>query len=122
MSNYPGLGRERRRHGRLLKESELRYQVLADGKLPYSQPTLVGRLLDIGGGGLRCSLPEELKKRDQLVISLEFEGWCADGEDWEYTGRPDDRAELTVLARVMWCTPGIDGDFEVGVCFTGRVN
>jgi len=122
MADYPDFGRERRKHERLSRDGRLTYERLADGRLPYSTPANPGRLLDIGGGGLRCVLPEEVRKGDQMVIRLEFDGWKAEEDDWRYTGRSEDRSLLTVLARVMWCAAA-DGDgFEVGLCFTGRVN
>jgi len=104
----------------MVKESELFYEVLEKDSLPYSRPGTSGTLLDIGGGGLRCLISEMVEKSAHMVISLQFEGWRAEGDEWEYTGTSDDRGGLTVLARVMWCVSGADG-FEVGVCFTGRV-
>lgn len=123
MAEYPDFGRERRRYERLPRDGRLTYERLIDGRLPYSPPVAPGRLLDIGGGGLRCLIPEEVRKGEQMVVRMEFDGWKAEDDQWRYTGRDEDRGLLTVIARVMWCVAADGGEgFEVGLAFTGRVN
>ena len=121
MAEHSDPGRERRRYERMARDGRLAYERLAGGRLPFGPPENPGRLLDIGGGGLRCLIPEEVGKDEQMVVRLEFDGWREEDGDWRHTGDPADRGLLTVLARVMWCTAA-DTGYEVGLCFTGRVN
>lgn len=114
---------EKRRFDRLDKSFSMRFKVLSPDLLPVGELDRVGRVCDIGAGGLRFTTVGTLNKNEQLLILLEFSGWKVDGEEWIPTGNQADHGKLKVLGRVMWCgeVDSADHEQEVGICFVGRI-
>ena len=112
---------EKRKYERLGKNFDIFYRQLKD--LPDHVPNSGGKLLDIGGGGIRFLANEFLKKHTQLVIEMEFSGWKIDKDEWTATGNNDDYGLLKVIGRVIWSVESRTepGKYEVGVCFSGRI-
>ncbi|MBU0673100.1 MAG: PilZ domain-containing protein [Proteobacteria bacterium] len=122
-STNPDDFQEKRRYERIQKSFVMRYRVLPGNDINFKQPLRDGSLCDIGGGGLRFLADQDVKKNDQLVIELEFSGWCVDGKEWISTGQASDHGRLTVLGRVMWVSASALDQvlIEVGVLFIGSV-
>ncbi len=112
---------ERRTYERLDRDFKISYRDLEDLSSDWLNKD--GKLLDIGGGGLRFLASEKVRENSQLVMEIEFSGWQVDEDEWNPTGNSDDSGNLKVIAKVMWSVESRNepGEFEIGVCFSGRI-
>ncbi len=120
-ANTKGNDRERRRYERLAKELAVRYcrlERFAEGGLDG-----LGKLLDIGGGGLCFLSRESIELGAQLVIKLEFPGWLAAGDHWVATRDDNDVGTLHVIGMVVWVAVNRNDPtrYDIGVQFSGIV-
>ncbi len=116
-----GQGMERRRHERVDKKIDLRFgrwEDVTDVAIDRH-----GSLLDIGPGGLRFLTPEPVEIATQILLVLEFPGWRDDLQDWVQASTQSAIGVLKVIGMVVRCSSSTlePGNYEVAVCFCGRV-
>ncbi|MBU0728151.1 MAG: PilZ domain-containing protein [Proteobacteria bacterium] len=112
---------ERRQHQRVGKDFEIRYGRFEDLHTTCSAKT--GKLIDIGGGGLRFLATELLESNTPLVMTLDLFGWSPDMDKWAKTLKAANLGELKVLAMVVRGSESrtVSGAFEIGVRFSGSI-
>lgn len=114
-------GMERRRHERVGKEIDLRFGIWRD--VTDIALERQGSLLDISAGGLRFLTREPVEIASQLLMVLAFPGWRDDLLDWAQAENPAAIGVLKVIGMVVRCLDSslAPGNYEVAVCFCGRV-
>lgn len=110
----------RRKHDRLDRCFVLRYSTFHEAS---DRPVNEGRLLDIGGGGLRFIAKERFDKDCQLVLEIKIPGWLLVNDDWVQTRQAQDICLLKIVGTVMWTRQILEPDahFETGLRFTGQI-
>lgn len=111
---------ERRKHERLDRDFPLRYGLF---KEVSDRAEKEGKLLDIGGGGLRFLATEIFALESQLIVEMKIPGWRLENDDWIQTRNINDVSFLNIVGNVMWSVPyAADNEwFETGLRFSGQI-
>lgn len=114
-------GSERRQYKRLVKNGHISYW-LVDGGRPNAAAIHRGTILDLGAGGVRFLVEEQVGKNALLGMTMEFIGWRLEGEELVATGNKADVGTMEMVGYVMWQTPSSAhfDKYEIGVRFSSR--